>query len=597
MKLFKSIKNYLKGIFLKSADKKLTEVEKLNDRLKKLFKLDEGFVVTLNGEWGVGKTHFWNKFVENNLSNKKTAYISLFGKESLKDIEKKIILDISSKDRVISNVKDKVKDFKTTFGFKDEDSSFGLSGAILNIGLSIFEKKDFEDVIVCFDDFERMSKKIKLKDVLGLISELKEQKKCQIIMILNKEKLSDDHLSIYKDKIIDFDLHYKPTVEESYSTISNKLKVFKNYPLEYLNNKGIHNIRVIKRVINALNDFEFIEKELKEYSDIESEIVYSIIQLAVINSLYNNFDLEKLIKYAENKRFKTMVKAENKFETSKEYERMLFYLDRGDYVYEDEILLNINYYIVNSIVDKSSLISIVNNKKVIKLREKVSKEIKEIYYKSCFDVKYSNKQYVEDMFKLFQTYDGNNLVEIAGYSSFILYINEMIEIDQNNKEKYKKFAIKKLEEHINYIMSISKIASIKNIPQEIITFDSSLNEYIEEKEKKLAVLKIRTVDDVIDLIKSPIKNSGWSNEPEILNSIDKSKYIEYLRESQEFFKEAMHFVKWTQSFAKGSSFDEVENKIIDAFKELGTSNKDYEFKINKVLKYLNVTDSDELNEE
>ena len=68
------------------------------------------------------------------------------------------------------------------------------------------------------------------------------------------------------------------------------------------------------------------------------------MQLAVINSLYNNFDLEELIKYAEKKRFKTMVNAENKFETNEDYEQMLFYLDRGDYVYKDEILLNINYY-------------------------------------------------------------------------------------------------------------------------------------------------------------------------------------------------------------------------------------------------------------
>jgi hypothetical protein len=45
--LFKSIKNYIKGIFLKSMDKQLTEVEKLNDRLKELFKLDEGFQLQL----------------------------------------------------------------------------------------------------------------------------------------------------------------------------------------------------------------------------------------------------------------------------------------------------------------------------------------------------------------------------------------------------------------------------------------------------------------------------------------------------------------------------------------------------------------------
>ena len=585
MKLFKSIKNYVKGIFLKSADKQLTEVEKLNDKLKELFKLDEGFVVTLNGEWGVGKTHFWNKFVENNLSKelekKEIAYVSLFGKDKLSEIESDIMLQISR----IEKIKDIINKTVGTAGI------YGLK--VSNI-TSIIPQTDFSNIIICFDDLERKSNKIDSKDILGLISLYKEQKKCKIIMILNKNELPDDDLSIYKDKIIDYDLHYKPTVEESYSTISNKLKVFKNYPLEYLNNKGINNIRVIKRLINALNDFEFIEKELKGYADIESEIVYPIMQLAVINSLNNNFNLKKLIEYVENKRLKKIVSPENKFEADEEYERILFYLDSGDYIFEDEILSNINYYIVNSIVDKSSLISIVNNKKVIKLREKVSKEIKEIYYKSCFDVKYSSKQYVEDMFKLFQTYDGNNLVEIAGYSSFILFINEMIEIDENNKEKYKKFAIEKLEKYIDYIMTTSRIQSI---PQEIIDFDSSLNDYIKKEENKFVLLKIKTVDEVIDLMKSPIKNSGWDNEPEILNIIDKNKYIEYLTESPEFFKEAMHFIKWTKSFSNGSSFDEVANKITDAFKELRTSNKDYEFKINKVLKYLNITDSDELNKE
>jgi Cdc6-like AAA superfamily ATPase len=205
--LFKSIKNYIKGIFLKSMDKQLTEVEKLNDRLKELFKLDEGFVVSLNGKWGVGKTHFWHNFVKENLSDKKTAYISLFGQESLKDIEKKIIFEISSKDKTISGLKDRVKDFKTTLGLKYDNSSFGITGSLLNIGLSLFEKKDFKDVIVCFDDFERMSDKIKLKDVLGLISELKEQKNCKVIMIFENHKIEDEKLfSEYKEKIIDYEL-------------------------------------------------------------------------------------------------------------------------------------------------------------------------------------------------------------------------------------------------------------------------------------------------------------------------------------------------------------------------------------------------------
>jgi hypothetical protein len=62
-----------------------------------------------------------------------------------------------------------------------------------------------ENVIVCFDDFERISDKLKLKDVLGLISELKEQKKCTVVLILNKKELKDEDLSKYKDKIVFLD--------------------------------------------------------------------------------------------------------------------------------------------------------------------------------------------------------------------------------------------------------------------------------------------------------------------------------------------------------------------------------------------------------
>jgi hypothetical protein len=44
-------------------------------------------------------------------------------------------------------------------------------------------------VIICFDDFERLSSKIDLKDIMGLISYLKEQKICKILLIMNEKEL------------------------------------------------------------------------------------------------------------------------------------------------------------------------------------------------------------------------------------------------------------------------------------------------------------------------------------------------------------------------------------------------------------------------
>ena len=83
---FINFRNWLKEFFLDiKIEQSLSEVEKLTVRLKELFELNESFVVALNGEWGVGETHFWNKFIEENFTTeeerKNIAYVSLFGKD------------------------------------------------------------------------------------------------------------------------------------------------------------------------------------------------------------------------------------------------------------------------------------------------------------------------------------------------------------------------------------------------------------------------------------------------------------------------------------------------------------------------------------
>ena len=47
------------------------------------------------------------------------------------------------------------------------------------------------DTIICMDDLERRGKNLSPKDVMGLISHLKEQKKCKVVLILNDEKLEE----------------------------------------------------------------------------------------------------------------------------------------------------------------------------------------------------------------------------------------------------------------------------------------------------------------------------------------------------------------------------------------------------------------------
>ena len=48
--------------------------------------------------------------------------------------------------------------------------------------------------MICIDDIERHGKNLELRDVLGLITQLKEQKRCKVCLILNDEALDEKDL-------------------------------------------------------------------------------------------------------------------------------------------------------------------------------------------------------------------------------------------------------------------------------------------------------------------------------------------------------------------------------------------------------------------
>lgn len=552
----------------------LSEVDKLNIRLKELFKLDEGFVVALNGEWGIGKTHFWNTFIEKNLikekQENKIAYVSLFGKDKLSDIESDIILQVSKRAKIKENLDKYI-------------GSIGIYGAKISSLLALIPKSDFRDTIICFDDFERKSKKIDSEDILGLITQFKEQKNCKIIMIYNEINIFDKEvLSNYKDKVIDYELHYKPTVKESYLTVSNRLKAFTSYPLKYLNSKGINNIRVIKRLINSLNDFEFLANELIDYPIIEEEIIYNLMRLSTVNAKYSDFDLNKLIKYVEKKRL-----SENKnFDIDNESENMLYLLDiNNDYFFSNDILENIIYYIKNSIIDKESLLKIIEEKKLSYEKDKIGIEVRNIYLEYTYNLKYDSNKFIKDMSETLKK-GGDFIVEIIGVESFMYYIEEMDKI--NNQAEYKQLGIEKIKLYLDYMYLNSRVRELQSFGKliKIKEFDSSLDKYIEEKEEKIKLKKVQSEEDIIKLFTDPVIKSSWGIEPELLANIDKEVYKKYIEESPNFFMEAVDFVSWTKRFSNGSGFEESVKKIIEAFEELKSVSA-YTDKINRVLKRYN----------
>ncbi|EAK2886407.1 hypothetical protein C9H94_09450, partial [Campylobacter jejuni] len=144
--------------------------------------------LAINGPWGVGKTHLW-KQIEKKLSkvnkDKKVVYIDLFGKESYKQILEEIVFKIHGNYNKIMN----------TFSQITTKIAKIKSAGTININpdaiFSFLKKEDFNNIIVCFDNIERRSDNLSLKEILGLVNLLKEEKECNVVMIFHKGELEE----------------------------------------------------------------------------------------------------------------------------------------------------------------------------------------------------------------------------------------------------------------------------------------------------------------------------------------------------------------------------------------------------------------------
>lgn len=195
----------------------MENVEKIEHKLLELIDQNNSLAIALTGEWGIGKTYLWKKFYENhknyfvthkknnskngkkeNLIAKKYAYISLFGLDSLDSLKLAIATEvqtISTDDSILNT--DVSTHFKKLFGFIGGGSTSSTAGDLrfgINIGNKLITNiimSHLKDTLVCLDDIERKSKNLPMSEVLGLVNYLKNERNCQVLMILHDEESED----------------------------------------------------------------------------------------------------------------------------------------------------------------------------------------------------------------------------------------------------------------------------------------------------------------------------------------------------------------------------------------------------------------------
>lgn len=228
------------------------------------------YAIMLNGEWGSGKTYFWNhkikpKIESMQLNGKRytAIYMSLYGISNLEEISKKIFIETTQ-------LMDKnLKKFMDASGVKNipEYAKTGLDMAnffgVTQNGDRIDYGQFFstEDKVLCFDDLERAN--VDVIDILGYINNFVEHDHIKTIIICNEKELST--------KLKNSNLEMKTFIATYLLDKENKLNIKTDKPM-------VERIRdTIEYVFDKANDYERIkEKLIGETFEYAPEFTYII---------------------------------------------------------------------------------------------------------------------------------------------------------------------------------------------------------------------------------------------------------------------------------------------------------------------------------
>lgn len=247
-------------------------------------------VMCLTGKWGVGKTYSWKFFLkkakeDNKIGLSKYAYVSLFGLTSLDQLKLSIFENsIASKD---VGIEPSLSTLRT--------NTLAAVKVLGRQSVSILERlpwaKNFADAfnsvsflsvtgtIVCLDDLERRGQALQMKEVLGLVSYLKEQRGCKVVLIFNEDVFKEEEATEFKryvEKVADYNIEFAPSAEDSLRIALPDPTDIGRWISKGCVSLKISNIRLIKRMARLASQTAPILK------DFDPRILEAIIKTLVL---------------------------------------------------------------------------------------------------------------------------------------------------------------------------------------------------------------------------------------------------------------------------------------------------------------------------
>lgn len=531
-------------------------------------------VMVIKGDWGIGKTFGWESILleaqrESMISAKKYTYVSLFGISTLDKLKYSIFENSVSKE-FIGNEPNLESLRSNTFGLlevlgrgswsKLKEMPFVKSAAP---AVEAFSFMSVSDYLICIDDLERKGGNLDLKDVLGLVSLLKEKKKCKIVLMLNDKTQDTKDYEQYKEKIVDIELEFSPTPMESALVAFDNKRIYHAELSEITVSLGIKNIRVLKRIDKSIDMvfhyFENAEVEIKSqllrvtalfcwayYCSVYDKDIPSLDFIESIDSIYL---LDSKMLDDERKQWKNVLLSHN-FNKLDDLNKMLAKLVRRGYIDRKEFETVVSTANDKCIIDKN-----INSYKIAwddfyySFVDEQSLIVKRLYEAFLANIKQVSPADLDNLVSVFLNFNEKSKASDLVDAFIFEYKDRSYVCDPDNFHMMK-------EVDDGTLMSKFEVVYVPSAP-------------------------VGTIKEVLERISG--KNGVGSNDLEILSIATDDEYYQYFKslKGQDFISHISTCLK----FGGYNSPDEKRNLIASkakiALKRIGGESKLNEIRVAK----------------
>ena len=545
----------------------------IEEQIKNFLSNDTPEIMSINGAWGIGKTYTRKKYFNECKEAKKIvlekyAYISLFGIEDIQQLKFELFYRVKdiykvgncSTNRIFGLASKKIKELRPSFSISCMGVKIDAMEALKTFGYS-----QLKNTIFCIDDFERSN--LKLEDMLGIFSNLKEEKNCKIVLIFNEEELKDnkDVYKKYQEKVIDYEIEFSPTSEEATNiAIVDGDKKLNKLLKENIIKLQINNIRIIKKIERFAKTIYF---ELQD-KDFELEILEKAIKTLVVSTWSKYASGENVIDFAFLKKFSAYLARYKKDEELLWHDRLVSYGFTDPTPFDTEIFNLVEFGYLDK--EKFNLLATEFNKDIISLKNE------DRFYKAWNSFHYSfkkdKKQVISEMDRsLRKAVDKVSPTNLDGTVRLFRSLGE------------EKKADELIDFYINNRRDDRNLFDIENYLFEVK--DEKIRDKFEKEFN--SGYKIRPVEDILS--KMDVGARCTREEEFILSQASKEEFYNLFKKTEG--KDLDKFIEICLQFdprrtnSNNKQREEIYNNVVNALKDIAN-----ESDINRlrVKKYLNI---------